>query len=100
MGEDGENHRAFAADVTGKHAADEAADPPTEQRDGDGGTDIGGNLRVLRGIEQRTHCGADGPEKPIQIPGLEEAARNWGGADISPVGGGAAGPTPPPGRRG
>ena len=63
IGEHGDDHHPLAPDVVGEDAADHPADAPSEQRDGDDGAGVRGNLRMQRGRQQLLHGHADGQDE-------------------------------------
>jgi len=68
--------------VVSEHAADDAADAPTQQRDGDDRADIGGNLRILRRVEQGAHGRTDRQDQGIEFEPVEQPAEIGGEQDV------------------
>src|SRR5262249_7038540 len=59
-GEDRKGHRPLAADIVGEDAAEQSAQPPTEDGYRNDRTRIGGNSRVFGGIQELVQRDPDG----------------------------------------
>src|SRR5262249_21298878 len=90
VGQNRQNHCALAPEVVGEHAADDAADSPAEQRDGDDRADIGGDLRVMRRLRQGAPRRTERPEQRMQFEPVGQPAEIGGEQDVALVAGEAA----------
>src|SRR5262249_44175381 len=78
IGKDRKGHRALAAEIVGKHAAEQAAESPTEHGYGNDRAGIGGDERILGRVQELMQGNAHGEneceyfetvERPSQIRG-------------------------------
>src|SRR5262249_14447954 len=67
-------HRAFAADIVGSDAADDAARGPPEHRRRKYVPRVAWNLRVLRRVEQLVQREADRQEQRIDLKTIKQPA--------------------------
>ncbi len=78
IAQDREQHGALAADVVGDHAAEQAADRPAEQGEGDHRAGIERYLRVLGRVQQLMEGRADTKHQRVGLVAVEQPAEVGG----------------------
>ncbi len=71
IGKDRKGHRALAAEIVGKHAAEQAADRPTEYGYRNDRAGIGGDERVLGRVQELMQRNANGENKCEHFEAIE-----------------------------